>query len=230
MSVREKLLGTLTSAAQAAKTDLVAAKKRQEANQKKEEEKQKKAEKAAGVAAAKGKPSLLFDADGSLDLWQESYRIQRFSIQSDESCVINPDKPCIVSGTTAPVSAIAKAKEFAQLFSSSALRVTEGRANLPCDQDEGKSLANFVANEGYIKGTWHVQLPERGAEEPPVAPEMDSIMKVSMFDIAACSVSCGRLEPGALPTLRMISAGTLSIEVLTPQDLTAKNLPIARIL
>ena len=235
----KKTVGTLMSAAKAAKTDLASAQKRWETNRKKEEERAKKAEKAAAAAAAKegkgGKgqasqqgvqrnrvstQTLLLGGgpanSGNFDLWQgEEYRIL-------SGCPCNPNKPFICSGVALPQQVNKKVAEFGQVFANSSLRVTEGRALAPLGDASlklQKALDEILPpgppGDGQV---WHTVLPESG-EDAAHADHKDALaspMRMSMFGIAACSTKAGAVEVGMMPCVRVFTQGSFAVAIYCP--------------
>ena len=239
---QKKTVSTLVAAVKAAKGDLIAAKKRQVATQKKEEERAAKAERAAAKAAATAAASAKNKArgeesetqrgvsrkristqacllDNNSDLWQnEGFRIQILS--HGQQC--NVQEPFIQTSVTLPEETQTKVSQFGKVFSGSALRVTEGRAQSALPRND--VLATALA--GYLPKDWCLQ----AADEADFPNELLPTMRSSSFGFAALAVSSARTELAMLPCVRVIQEGSLMVAVHCPQTFAKGSMAAAQAL
>ena len=234
---QKKVLNTLLAAVKAAKGDLVGARKREEASQKKEAEKQAKAEKAAAKAAAASRgskdgrsedagksgvarkktntQSILLDQNS--ELWQtDKFKIPVVTDEYGLSTACEKgETPFIVSGVKLPQQASHALKEFGRVFASSALRVTEGRAQsaLPAGSADILELTRRI-----LPFDWRTEVCS-----PPKPASLQPCMKVSSFGVAACSVSSARTEVGMQACVRFVAHGSMMVAVLTPSKFEEKE-------
>ena len=236
---QKKSVQTLCAAVKAAKGDLVAAKKRQEAAKKKEEDKAAKAAKNAQQQqgrekngpgpdpSAKAKvsrqrlPSQSLVLDSNSELWQKSgFQIRALAEPAQhslgqESGAFSVAEPFIQSGVMPPDAVSRSVGEFRKVFASSALRVTEGRAQIALSAG-GDAFVQQLVSSGHMPTEWRSQVTGQGGGGQALAA-LASALRPSCFGIAASSVSAGRTELAMLPCWRLICEGSLMIAVLTPK-------------
>lgn len=230
---QKKPINTLLAAVKAAKTDLLAAEKRAQAQKKKEEERAaKEAAKAAKAGAASGNAtegeasrtggkshvtrkkqtaqSILLDNNS--ELWQDdTFRIP--VLRQEE---LDPDlcnEPFIQSGINLPQEVSAAVTEFGKVFAGSALRVTDGRAQTPLDDQHTSLLINALTKEDRVPSLWSL---EALSEAASARDTLLTIQKASRFGFAACSISSGRSELAMMPCFRILVTGNMMVAVLTP--------------
>ena len=231
---RKKPINTLLQAVKAAKADLIAAEKRAQAQNKREEDRAaKEAAKAAKAGAASGSAaegetnrasaksevnrkkqstqSILLDNNS--ELWQDdTFRIP--VLRQEE---LDPDlcnEPFIQSGVNLPQEVSAAVAEFGRVFSASTLRVTDGRAQTPLDDQGASLLIKALTNEEKVPSFWSVEALSEAAGSRDT---LVNIQKASRFGFAACSVSSGRTEIAMMPCFRIVLTGNMMVAVLTPR-------------
>ena len=156
--------------------------------------------------------------DSGSQLWQgERYQIPTLS--GDVSMgSFDVDKPFVVSGVALPEHARQCLQKFAQVFSNSALRVTEGRAQTPLPSGVA-AVEKALHDKKHLPSHWHLQFGE--AADPsagPVPSSLASVLKASTFGIAGLSISNARTELAMLPCVRIFEQGNLVLAVHTPQE------------
>ena len=237
-ATQKKPIATLLAAVKAAKSDLIAAEKRAQAQKKKEEDRAaKEAAKVAKAGAASGNApggeagraraasrsqvtrkkqsaqSILLDNNS--ELWQdETFRIP--VLHQEE---LDPDlckEPFIQSGINLPQQVSAAVAGFGKVFSGSALRVTDGRAQTTLDDENASLFITTLTKEEKVPSFWSV---EALSEFASCRDALLNIQKASSFGFTACSVSSGRSELAMMPCFRLLVTGNMMVAVLTPSCL-----------
>ena len=237
---RRKMMQTLLQAVKAAKTDLTGAKKRVESNAKKEAEKAKKVEaaraKEAATKAASGSGTERARAaskkvphggllmDSSKSWWSGDCGITVCQGQGDRSA-LDVCAPCLITGVGIPAELGQRMAEFGTVFAKSALRTTEGRAQIQWKQEETPQLVQCVQDSALIPEQWRMELTSSELEglcEEGAAAQLLKLMRPCAFGIAASAMQVGRTELTLLPCFRWVQTGTMMVAVWAPpQDVAA---------
>ena len=104
--------------------------------------------------------------------------------------------------------------EFGKVFAGSALRVTDGRAQTPLDDQHASLLINALTKEDRVPSLWSL---EALSETASARDTLLNVQKASRFGFAACSISSGRSELAMMPCFRILVTGNMMVAVLTPQ-------------
>eukprot|EP00438_Fugacium_kawagutii_P011470 Skav235188 [mRNA] locus=scaffold1938:6135:8648:+ [translate_table: standard] len=235
----KKLANTLVAAVKAARNDLLAAEKRLITQQKKERE---RAAKAAAKAKAAGKPPAGKGHDDKAGTGIASTGVARkassleatlFGNKSeiwtaDEHRIpvcgamqniddLDESQPFIQTGFQVPDTIIQACKDFKGVFESSALRITEGRAQAPAPQGS-KELQDKLREDNRLRFDWSPTLLTAVTKDSP-AETLLPLVTQTVFGFANSSMSKGRTEAGMC--LRIIAEGTLMVAVLTLKNFDA---------
>ena len=153
--------------------------------------------------------------DNNSELWQdETFRIP--VLRQEE---LDPDlcqEPFIQSGINLPQQVSAAVAGFGKVFSGSALRVTDGRAQTTLDDENASLFITTLTKEEKVPPFWSV---EALSETACCRDALLNIQKASSFGFTACSVSSGRSELAMMPCFRLLVTGNMMVAVLTPSCL-----------
>ncbi|CAE7247653.1 unnamed protein product [Symbiodinium sp. CCMP2592] len=227
----------LVSAAKGAVNDMITAKKRADQAQKRQEEKAKKeAEKRKQEEPMKrrkkkvGKHALINAEDESSFQNFPRFSPLRFDVT----------QPFIYRPTPRTMDGLQKssAKEFGdfrEVFKSSNLRVTEGKATrIACSEvadafvKEVQMALSCIFAVGYIAEKDPAEpAPGSGSQDAGAggvtASMVEKVMKPQWFGMVPDHVSLGRYEAGLLPMIKWVAQGTFLCSVVTCDELIAKT-------
>ena len=115
--------------------------------------------------------------DNNSELWQDdTFRIP--VLRQEE---LDPDlcnEPFIQSGINLPQEVSAAVTEFGKVFAGSALRVTDGRAQTPLDDQHASLLINALTKEDRVPSLWSL---EALSETASARDTLLNVQKASRF-------------------------------------------------
>ena len=224
----------LLSAAKGAVNDMVTAKKRADQAQKRQEEKAKKeAEKRKQDEPVKrrkkktGKHALISPEPESS--FQSFARFSPLKFDVSQPFIYRPS-PSTMDGLQK--SAAKELADFREVFKSSNLRVTEGKATRVASSEVADAFVKEVQRAlsclfavGYLaeKDAGGPAPGSGSADAGPATSMVEKVMKPQWFGMVPDHVSLARYEAGLLPMIKWVAQGTFLCSVVTCGELLANT-------